>query len=342
MDKVIEVSSSPEPSPPKHGNARLPSKSRKTSSRPAKSGNVIELTDSETEGRDVFMAKKNLERRKTLAQAGPSRSSSSRHTTPRVSQPEATTSAANKPRPTHSSQQATTSRRVALFLPDPEYNDLPHPELDVAPGPAALPIHHQPVIQPEVDVPPPMAPDPPPPPQEPPVAPPPAANPIDTYVAQILEIIPDVQVDHLLTLIMQHLPTSQDNVVQAVLFVLFEDPTYPKVDRKGKRKRVDNETPDEEKGNRSKPKIDYGNKDRQFKGGLQYSNLALVSFAIQALSISSFVCACVCRSNFSWISLIFPRRTSGKRSSQINAYTHLRIFFSMKRRRAERFHTYPR
>ena len=62
------------------------------------------------------------------------------------------------------------------------------------------------------------------------------SNVIDGYVAQVLEIVPDVHPDHVHALIIQHLPTYFEEVVQPVLHILFEDPTYPKLIEKGNAK----------------------------------------------------------------------------------------------------------
>jgi TRIAD3 protein (E3 ubiquitin-protein ligase RNF216) len=105
----------------------------------------------------------------------------------------------------------------------------------------------------------------------------PNIDPMDTYVARVLEIIPDVQPTHVLTLLEEHIEANQDGVVQVVLHTLFEDPNYPKIDRKGKRKR--GEAEDEDKGSmKSKVKIDYGNKDRVNQAGPLYAEIALVCF----------------------------------------------------------------
>ena len=65
--------------------------------------------------------------------------------------------------------------------------------------------------------------------------------PFDLYVAQVLEIIPDVLPAHVFSLLEQYYPNSKDKVVETVLHVLFEDPDYPKADTKGKRKRDEQE-----------------------------------------------------------------------------------------------------
>lgn len=106
----------------------------------------------------------------------------------------------------------------------------------------------------------------------------PAVDPSDACVARVLEIVPDVQPAHVLGLVEQfiHLPNNTgQNFLELVLHSLFENPDYPKVDRKGKRKRTED---DEEGSTRGQPvpKIDYGAKDREYKGGLYYFELALV------------------------------------------------------------------
>ncbi|KAJ7219375.1 hypothetical protein GGX14DRAFT_591832, partial [Mycena pura] len=102
----------------------------------------------------------------------------------------------------------------------------------------------------------------------------PPSDPVPNYVAQVLEIIPDIDPEHLLSLVKQQYAQSRDNVVEPVLHALLEDPVYPKLDRKGKRKRVEEDSQDDERG-MPKTKLDYSSKDREFKGGVHYSQLAL-------------------------------------------------------------------
>jgi TRIAD3 protein (E3 ubiquitin-protein ligase RNF216) len=101
------------------------------------------------------------------------------------------------------------------------------------------------------------------------------SNVIDGYVAQVLEIVPDVHPDHVHALIIQHLPTYLEEVVQPVLHILFEDPTYPKIDRKGKRKRIEDEAGGIDRG-KPKTKVDFGGKDRIGGGGPEYVDIAMV------------------------------------------------------------------
>ncbi|KAJ6596999.1 hypothetical protein DFH09DRAFT_972809 [Mycena vulgaris] len=135
------------------------------------------------------------------------------------------------------------SKSVPLFLPSDEENEPPELEgLD------------EPIL---VD----NLPSPPP-------------DPIPGYVAQVLEIIPDVDPEYALSLINQHYPQSRDQVVEPVLHALFEDPAYPKLDKKGKRKRVEEDVRGDARG-KPKAKLDYGTKDREYKGGIHYADLCL-------------------------------------------------------------------
>lgn len=97
------------------------------------------------------------------------------------------------------------------------------------------------------------------------------ADPLIAYTARVLEIVPDVDPAHLRTLLEKHTADSED-VVQHVLHALFEDPTYPRVVKPGKRKRsVD----DDDGLEKAKLKLDYASKDREFVGGRDYADLAL-------------------------------------------------------------------
>ncbi|KAF7305009.1 hypothetical protein MKEN_01215900 [Mycena kentingensis (nom. inval.)] len=94
------------------------------------------------------------------------------------------------------------------------------------------------------------------------------------YLAQILEVLPDVVPEHAESLVRAQLALTPHDVLAPVLHSLFEDPAYPKVDRKGKRKRVEPEEEDNVR-NKPKPKIDYASKDRPYAGGVHYAQLCL-------------------------------------------------------------------
>ena len=238
---------------------------------------VIELTDSEVDG----------EAEHKFA-AGPSNSSSSWTIPSSSSQPRSESqtlqptkggssgSLDNIPLLRRQEKTPTQPRAFPLFMESDQENE---PPVQV-PGPAIVP------------------------PQEPPPAPVPAPDamradpvpdevfaplPIDvpapveekdkvsTVVAQVLEIIPDVQPDHLLALVEQHLPTHQAQVLEHVLHILFEDASYPKVEKKAKEKRkVEVE---EDPAPAKKAKIDYGSTERQFQRGRYYIDLSLVSLS---------------------------------------------------------------
>jgi TRIAD3 protein (E3 ubiquitin-protein ligase RNF216) len=177
-------------------------------------------------------------------------------------------------------RQEKTPTQLRAFPPFLESDQENEPPVQV-PGPAIVPPQeppHAPVLAPdamraepvpdEVFVPVPT--DVPAPVEE-------GKDKVSTVVAQVLEIIPDVQPDHLLALVEQHLPTYQAQVLQHVLHTLFEDASYPKVEKKakGKRKVEVEEDPAPVK----KAKIDYGSTERQFQRGRYYVDLSLVSLS---------------------------------------------------------------
>lgn len=101
-------------------------------------------------------------------------------------------------------------------------------------------------------------------------------DPLDVHIAQILEIIPDVLPEHVRKLVTRS--SHQDRVVEQVLHTLFENPTYPKLDKKGKgkRRRDDEDNEAERERTRTKSKVDYESKERRREGGPNYSILSMV------------------------------------------------------------------
>ncbi|KAF7425989.1 hypothetical protein PC9H_008351 [Pleurotus ostreatus] len=83
---------------------------------------------------------------------------------------------------------------------------------------------------------------------------------------QVLEVVPDVQPEYAQELL------TESKTVEATLNALFENPAYPKVDRKGKRKAED---PMGKERGQPKPKIDYSTTERPTLGGPYYYELAL-------------------------------------------------------------------
>ncbi|KAL4072366.1 hypothetical protein V8B97DRAFT_1958637 [Scleroderma yunnanense] len=100
-------------------------------------------------------------------------------------------------------------------------------------------------------------------------------DPRDAYIARVIEIVPDVQPAHVLGLVEQFIQSHPEHVVELVLHALFEDPSYPKIDRKGKRKRDADEDDKEPPRASPKPKIDYLSPDRMFDGGPYYFDLSM-------------------------------------------------------------------
>lgn len=106
--------------------------------------------------------------------------------------------------------------------------------------------------------------------------------PLDRYLAQIVDIVPDVEPGHVLDLLSSHYPDYKDQVVENILHKLFEDPKYPKIEKgKGKRKRDAEDEDDGERwaGGRSmgtSNDFDYGSTNRIAKGGRHYDDLAQV------------------------------------------------------------------
>jgi len=161
-------------------------------------------------------------------------------------------------------------------------------------GPIAGPSQSTPpVVAPApLPVPPPVLPNPEPAPTLAPTLAPTPAVPIDPSTQteiRILEIIPNIDPSFLRPLIATHLPTFSDDPVsltEYVLGVIFERGNdVPRVKGKGKRKSEigmgaegakENEA-DEEGRQAKKAKMDWASKDRPWRGGQYYFDLALVS-----------------------------------------------------------------
>ncbi|KAF9560510.1 hypothetical protein CPC08DRAFT_723314 [Agrocybe pediades] len=166
---------------------------------------------------------------------------------------------------------------VAVPAPVQEQHVQPQPPAPV-PNHATLPQQQPPQLpQPPQEREPQRAPPPPPEPQ-------PIVDPASHVVAQVLEIVPDVDPDHLLALVQTHLPNFAAHTTEHVVGILFENGDYPKVDRrnKGKRKAEDepeaggSNSPNKRPRVEQEPEVDYGSDQRAFTGGPHYVELALI------------------------------------------------------------------
>jgi hypothetical protein len=122
----------------------------------------------------------------------------------------------------------------------------------------------------------------------------PDPEPIDSLsfaVAKVLEIVPDVQPDHITALVHSYLdrdgePTSPNLLIEQILHQLLENPDYPKVEKKRKKRRSAEEpdaTGNSESGverPKKKVKIDYRTTQRSKVPSVAYGNLALVSTSL--------------------------------------------------------------
>ena len=109
---------------------------------------------------------------------------------------------------------------------------------------------------------------------------------LDACLAQILEVIPDVDPAHVLTLLEAQCAESKDSKVQAVFEILFNDPSYPKSERKlMKQKEITVEKAAEEEGSADTLTEDYANINRDFRGNNHYIDRSLVRHLIVYISI---------------------------------------------------------
>jgi hypothetical protein len=135
------------------------------------------------------------------------------------------------------------------------------------------------------------------PPIVPAVAPELDPEPIDvlTFVlAKVLEIVPDVQSDHVMALLHSSLDReealmSPALLVEQILHQLFENPDYPKVEKKGAKRKTAEEPAAIQNGDerpKKKVKIDYRTTQRPKVPSPAYKNLALVSLFIREGAVS--------------------------------------------------------
>ena len=98
-------------------------------------------------------------------------------------------------------------------------------------------------------------------------------DPMTYFVPRILDIIPDVERDHVKMLVTDTIETYGLGTVERVLLILFNDPKYPKVrkESKGKEGLDITSTPE-----RADDGFHYGDHNRPFTGGPNYTMLTLV------------------------------------------------------------------
>ena len=242
---IIEINSSPDLRPQTRSRQANSAGKGKKRARPLPVGDVIELSDSDEDG--IWEVRKRARRGPNPARvagpvAGPSRV---------VHQPP-----------------------LPLFLPDPddidarmpEHSNRRQPSHKIPNGVAHVGAVQAPLPEPQVA----------PPPEAPPLRAEPSnvmADPPkgssksrkDSYVAQILEIVPDALPEHICTLVEQFEEAYETQVVESIIQKLFENQTYPKIDPKGKGKRKRDRGDDDGRGAKS-VKVDYERTDREPHG----------------------------------------------------------------------------
>jgi E3 ubiquitin-protein ligase RNF216 len=352
LGHIIEIESSPEPEPrlaTPGAKSRDKGKGKETPYRLEFASSVIELTDSESDvDDDKSTTSRPVAPLHSNSHSGPGPSSQKwisipnlkSNTPPTLPQqngmlasgsgsragpsPAAASGTGVDPSEQNPTSATADDRNIPLFLPSDKEHDPPAPlpttshieraqQVGVATREAPFLIEREPTM-PILDTQPqtptrPITPDLDPFPIK-------DMDPTSTAVAQILEIIPNVEPNHLLELIETHLPTFSvfpvnhdhdvggegavereatvdeqvQGVVGHVLHLLFENPDYPKADLragvKGKGKRVGEPEDEDDLGGKGKgkakeiapkkTKIDYTSIDRPFPGGQNYLDLALV------------------------------------------------------------------
>ena len=118
------------------------------------------------------------------------------------------------------------------------------------------------------------------------------------YVAQVLEIVPDVDPDHCVGLVADHQHLNE-STVERILHILFEDPDYPRAKRSnyddnGKRKTDGSNDNRPNKRAKVDGKNNAGNEDdglwmnmkRLVVGGMDYHSLAIVGHPCTLIDVS--------------------------------------------------------
>ena len=105
---------------------------------------------------------------------------------------------------------------------------------------------------------------------------------VSDCTAHILEIFPDVEPDHVTTLVADAIQIYGTGTMEWVLHTLLNDPRRPKVPKRG------NENFDDDSNGAEEPSpmncgINYGDHNRPFVGGQNYAELTLVRLVVSPL-----------------------------------------------------------
>jgi TRIAD3 protein (E3 ubiquitin-protein ligase RNF216) len=265
MLDVIDLSSSPEPTRALAALTAAANKSKRAGKAKAIPGPIFDLTNSDDDDDDFVLSLPPAQETQNVA--GPSSSRQEIRF-------DASSSFVNIPG--QSTKANGTSTQAPLFLPSDDEENRP-PQRTLSPDLEMIHPSQPPTVV--FDVPEGGT-------QSPLLVENFEPDPESATVARVLEIIPDVEPDHLLALVRKHAEEHPaGTLVEHILHMLFEDSSYPRVDRKGKRKKADvggdgeNGVADGDDGNATcskKTKIDYATKSRPFTGGAHYADLALV------------------------------------------------------------------
>lgn len=98
-------------------------------------------------------------------------------------------------------------------------------------------------------------------------------DPVAYFVARILDIIPDVERDHVKKLVNDTIETYGSGTVECVLLILFDDLKYPKVRKESKEKEGRDVTNTRKRADGG---FHYGDHNRSFTGDPSYTMLTLV------------------------------------------------------------------
>ncbi|ETW80698.1 hypothetical protein HETIRDRAFT_476396 [Heterobasidion irregulare TC 32-1] len=244
MSDIIEISSSPESS-----SSRPLRRKRMPLFLPEREEQeIIEITDSDS---STPRKRRKLEHGNEQPQAGPSNAINPQAATPA---PRRGSTRRGSTRP----KTPSTSKQPAVGRADEQITAASQVQLPERLTPPDLPPPREPSLQSIVlDEEPPPSPEP--------------EDPFQLCLAQVHEIVPDVLPEYVLQLIQTF--QEKGDLVGEVLHALFEDPTYPRINSKGKAKAVlpERKAPSAQA---TTGEIDFSRVDRDRNGGPVYVELA--------------------------------------------------------------------